>query len=142
MTYVSVPVPQRGHGELEVNTKARDLTAYTFKILANDKWFPKDHEAYIDILQKCVLQIQQLCWDANNIRVDNDATKYSRRLSMQEEAIGYCNRMSMLIETAKSLFHLTNHRVIYWGGMVSDLRKMITAWRSKDASRLLPKEGG
>ena len=39
---MSVPVPQRGHGELEVNTKARVLTVYTLKILENEKWFPKD----------------------------------------------------------------------------------------------------
>ena len=38
---MSVPVPKRDSGELEVNTMARSLTVYTFQILANPKWFPQ-----------------------------------------------------------------------------------------------------
>ena len=65
---MSVPVPNRGHGELEVNTKARALTVYTLKILENEKWFPKSQIAFITKLQDCAIEIQALCWEANEIK--------------------------------------------------------------------------
>lgn len=61
---MSVPVPNRGQGELEVNTKARALTVYTLKILENEKWFPQTQRKFIEKLQDCVIEIQALCWEA------------------------------------------------------------------------------
>ena len=135
---MSVPVPQRGHGELEVNTKARALTVYTLKILENEKWFPKEQAAFIAKIQDCAIEIQALCWEANSIKVDTSQERYRRRLDKQDQAAEMCNRMMMLIETAKPLFHLTSKRVRYWIGMTKDLRTMIRAWRDKDAQRLKP----
>lgn len=135
---MSVPVPQRGHGELEVNSKARALTVYTLKILENEKWFPKEQSAFIAKLQDCTIEIQALCWDANNIKVDGNQDRYRRRIDHQDQAAEMCNRMMMLIETAKPLFHLESKRVRYWIGMTKDLRSMIRAWRDKDAERLKP----
>ena len=108
---MSVPEPNRGHGELDVNTKARELTVYTLKILENEKWFPKTQEAYIEKLRDCVIEIQALCWEANNIKVDGKADRYQRRMELQETAAEKCNRLHMLIETAKPLFHLQSKRV-------------------------------
>lgn len=136
---MSVPVPQRGHGELEVNTKARELAVYTFRIVANDKWFPTSQRAFVVKLQTCVLEIATLCWDANSIKVDDNIDRYRRRISLQEQAAEQCNRMMLLIEIAKPLFHLKSTRVRYWIGMARDLRAMIRAWSDKDAKRLLPK---
>jgi hypothetical protein len=135
---MSVPVPQRGHGELEVNSKARALTVYTLKILENEKWFPKEQSAFIAKLQDCTIEIQALCWDANNIKVDGNPDRCRRRIDHQDRAAEMCNRMMMLIETAKPLFHLESKRVRYWIGMTKDLRSMIRAWRDKDAVRLKP----
>lgn len=135
---MSVPVPQRGHGELEVNSKARALTVYTLKILENEKWFPKEQSAFIAKLQDCTIEIQALCWDANNIKVDGNPDRYRRRIDHQDQTAEMCNRMMMLIETAKPLFHLESKRVRYWIGMTKDLRSMIRAWRDKDAERLKP----
>ena len=135
---MSVPVPQRGNGELEVNTKARVLTVYTLKILENPKWFPKEQIAFITRLQDCVIEIQALCWDANNIKVDGNQDRYRRRLDKQDQAAEMCTRLMMLIETAKPLFHLETRRVRYWIGLTKELRTMIRAWRDKDAQRLKP----
>ena len=88
---MSVPVPQRGHGELEVNTKARVLTVYTLKILENEKWFPKEQIAFITKLQDCAIEIQALCWEANNIKVGDSMERYRRRIELQDEA-GKCSR--------------------------------------------------
>lgn len=69
---MSVPVPQRGHGELEVNTKARALTVYTLKVLENEKWFPQTQKPFIDKIRDCVIEIQALCWEANEIKVNGN----------------------------------------------------------------------
>lgn len=135
---MSVPVPQRGHGELEVNSKARALTVYTLKILENEKWFPKRQSAFIAKLQDCAIEIQALCWDANNIKVDGSPDRYRRRIDHQDQAAEMCNRMMMFIEIAKPLFHLESKRVRYWNGITKELRSMIRAWRDKDAIRLKP----
>lgn len=136
---MSVPVSKRGHGELEVNTQARKLTIHTFQILANEKYFPREQSAYIAKIQDCCLELQSLCWEANNIRVGGDPERYALRIRLQELAIGQCNRMMMLIETAGPLFHLELRRVQYWENMVKELRTLIRAWNSRDAQRLRPK---
>lgn len=136
---MSVPSSQRKSGELDVNTKARGLTVYTFQILANPKWFPLNQSTYIGELQRCVLEIQALCWEANNIRVDDDMQRYEYRMELQDRAASKCNRMMMLIETAKPLFHLESRRVRFWIAKAKELRAIIRGWHKKDAERLMPK---
>ena len=136
---MSVPVPNRGHGELEVNTKARALTVYTLKILENEKWFPKSQVAFITKLQDCAIEIQALCWEANEIKVNDNEQRYLRRIDLQDNAAEKCNRMTMLIETAQPLFHLQTKRTRYWINLVVTLRNLIRGWRDKDVIRLKPK---
>ena len=135
---MSVPVPNRSEGELEVNTKARALTVYTLKILENEKWFPKTQQAFISKVQDCVIEIQSLCWEANNIKVGSNAERYKRRIDLQDQAAEKCNRLMMLIETAKPLFHLESKRVRYWIKNTKELRNYIRGWHDKDVDRLKP----
>lgn len=133
-----MPVPKRGHGELEVNTKARALTVYTLKILENEKWFPQTQKAFIDKLRDCVIEIQALCWEANEIKVAGNMERYLERIKLQDKAASKCNRMNMLIETAKPLFHLQSKRCRFWIKQTSELRNMIRGWRENDIKRLKP----
>lgn len=135
---MSVPVPNRGHGELEVNTKARALTVYTLKILENEKWFPQTQRKFIEKLQDCAIEIQALCWEANEIKVNGNELRYRRRLDLQDRAAEKCNRMTMLIETAQPLFHLRFKRTRYWIEQTVTLRNLIRGWHDKDVSRLKP----
>jgi hypothetical protein len=137
---MSVPVPNRGQGELEVNTKARALTVYTLKILENEKWFPQTQRRFIEKLQDCVIEIQALCWEANEIKVNGNELRYRRRLDLQDRAAEKCNRMAMLIETAHPLFHLHAKRIRYWMNLTITLRNYIRGWHEKDVTRLKPKE--
>ena len=137
---MSVPVPKRGHGELEVNTKARNLTVYTLHILANEKHFPQEQAAYIDMIRETAINISALCWEANNIKVNNDMNRYMRRLSLQDQAADQCNRLCYLIEIAKQLFHLETRRVRYWLEQTTELRSYIHAWRDSNAQNLKPTE--
>lgn len=137
---MSVPEPNRGEGELAVNTKCRQLVVYTLKILENEKWFPQGQKAFITKLQDCVIEIAALCWEANNIKVGEDKERYNRRITLQDQAAEKCNRMCMLIEIAKPLFALKSKRVRYWIKLTSETRSMIRAWHDKDVQRLKPKE--
>lgn len=136
---MSVTVDNRGQGELVVNTKARSLTVYTLVILENEKWFPQSQKAFITKLQDCVIEIQAKCWEANNIKVQDNAERYALRMKLQDEAASLCNRMMMLIETAKPLFHLESKRVRYWIKQTKELRDVIRGWHEKDMERLKPK---
>ncbi len=135
---MSVPVPNRSRGELEVNTKARELTVYTLRVLSNEKWFPQAQSKYADMIRECVLDIQSKCWEANNIKVDGDRTRYQRRINLQDEAADRCNSLCMLVETAKPLYHLRSTRVRYWITQAVALRQIIRGWREENAKRLKP----
>ena len=91
------------------------------------------------MLQTCAIEIQALCWEANNIRVNDSQVEYERRLQLQKEAASKCNRMTMLIETAKPLFHLRSKRVRHWISLTLELRKSIRGWHESDVKRLAPK---
>ena len=113
---------------------------YTLKILENEKWFPKTQQAFISKVQDCVIEIQSLCWEANNIKVGSNAERYKRRIDLQDQAAEKCNRLMMLIETAKPLFHLESKRVRYWIKNTKELRNYIRGWHDKDVERLRPKD--
>lgn len=135
---MSVPVNQRTQGELEVNVKARTLCVYTLKITANEKHFPVEQKAFTEKIRTASIDIYTLCWEANNIRVDGRMDRYLRRIALQETAADKCNTLCALIEIAKSLFHLSSKRCIYWIDQTVKLRAMIRAWANSDLKRLKP----
>ena len=135
---MSVPVPKRKPGELEVNTEARELCVYTLRITGNAKTFPLDQASFSEEMRRTALQIHTLCWRANNIKVAGDAQRYYDRLKTQDIAGDLCNDLYAMIEVAKPLYHLSSRRCVYWQNMVVNLRTRIRAWRESDAKRLKP----
>ena len=91
---MSVPVPKRGEGELEVNTKARNMTAHTFKNLENEKYFPKGQEVFINRMRECALDIQGKCWIANNIKVDDVQSRYGKTTECDAEDLRACSAVN------------------------------------------------
>ena len=132
---MSVPVPQRGEGKLEVNTLAKDLVVYTLKITANKNVFTEDQDYFIQRLNDTVVSIHLQCWRANNIKVGDNEQRYKDRIELQA-----CNDMEALIEIAKPLFHLRSDRVSYWTTKVTTLRNKIRSWKESDVQRLKPKD--
>ena len=135
---MSVPVPKRSVGELNVNTITRGLCVYTLMITANPKTFPDDQKAFTELLRKNAISIHILCWRANNIKVSGNPERYQARLAAQAQAADLCNDFYALIEVAKPLFHLSSKRVIYWQRQVVNVRNQIRAWHDSDAKRLKP----
>lgn len=139
---MSVPVNQRTAGELDVNVKARVLCTYTLKITANPKHFPPEQNSFTEKIRDAAIDIYTMCWEANNIRVDNRMDRYLRRIELQELAADKCNTLCVLIELAKPLFKLSSKRCMFWIDMVVKLRAEIRAWTSSDLKRLKPSEKG
>ena len=135
---MSVSKPLRQEGQLEINVEARALCTYTLLITSNEKHFPVEQKSFTEKLRDAAIEIHLLCWEANNIRVDNNADKYNRRIALQNEAADKCNRLSALIDVAKPVFHLSSKRTIYWMKLTLELRNKIRAWRDNDVKRLKP----
>lgn len=132
---MSVPVNERSHGKLEVCVKAHSLCCYTLQITANEKIFiPRFQESLTRSISDTALSIHMLCWGANNIIVKT-ADDLRMRSNYQEEAIVKCNVLLSLIDIAKSIFHLTTKRVIYWSELVMETRSLIRSWRESDRKR-------
>ena len=122
---MSVPVLKRGEGKLDVNTKALEMTAHTYRNLMNEKYFPPQQVVFINEIRRCAIDIQRYCWRANNIKVDGNMKRYERRIDLEDQAADLCNDMMMLIETAKKLFHLPGKKTAYWIAEYAKLRTMI-----------------
>lgn len=135
---MSVSKPLRQEGQLEINVEARALCAYTLLITANEKHFPVDQKSFTEKIRDAAIEIHLLCWEANNIRVDGKAEKYSRRIELQSEAADKCNRLAALIDIAKPVFHLSSKRTIYWMNLTLELRNKIRVWHDSDVKRLKP----
>lgn len=135
---MSVPVPLRGTGKLEVNTKAQELCVYTLKITSNAKNFPPAQDAFTQKIRDAAVEIHTLCWEANNIKVGGSEERYRARLELQARAADRCNALCAMIEIAKPLFHLPSKRATYWIGQVAEVRNQIRAWRESDMKRLKP----
>ncbi|MBQ8707745.1 MAG: hypothetical protein IJ523_06650 [Succinivibrionaceae bacterium] len=135
---MSVPVPKRKPGELDVNTLARVLCVYTLRITGNEKNFPPNQASYSEIMRRTALRIHVLCWRANNIKVNGNAKRYRDRIEAQAEAADLCNDLYAMIEVAKPLYHLSSRRCIYWQGLVVNVRNHIRGWYDSDVKRLKP----
>ena len=135
---MSVPVNQRTTGELDVNVKARALCVYTLRITGNPKHFPPEQASFTEKIRDTAIDIHTMCWEANNIRVDDRMDRYLRRIELQELAADKCNTLCILIELAKPLFKLSSKRCMYWMDMVVKLRAEIRAWANSDLKRLKP----
>ncbi|WP_458459327.1 hypothetical protein [Pseudobutyrivibrio sp.] len=135
---MSVPVPQRSHGKLEVNTMATELCTYTLNITDNENVFDRKHDTFIHKIQDTAIEIQLLCWEANNIKTGDSQDRYDRRIELQSRAIDQCNRLCALIEIAKRVFHLKTRRMIYWTDLVVALRNKIQSWKNSNVRDLRP----
>lgn len=121
--------------------KAHALCCYTLKITSNKKVFTEEYrEPLTDRITSIAIDIHILCWTANNIIV-NSAEDLRDRSELQRRAVIQCTNLLSLIDIAKSMFHLSTKRVVYWGGLALETRRLISAWRESDRKRYSAKFG-
>lgn len=133
---MSVAEPLRHKGRLEVHIKAQFLAVYTSKILTNENIFdPNVDRALIERIRECAYDIYIKSWQANKIRAETNEVNRAMRYKLQEEVILLCDEIHACIGIAKSVYHLRQRRMKYWSSLITEVRKLIQAWKESDADR-------
>jgi len=58
-----------------------------------------------------------------------------QRLELQTNAITYCDELLFYIELSHELNIINEKSMGYWSKMISDIKHMAIAWRTKDRNR-------
>ena len=119
--------------KLEVITKSMELTEHTLRITSNCNRYPKKYRfSLVDKMQNKCLEIYEVLHEAN--RTDLNAYK-RERLELQTKAITYCDELLYYIELSCELNIINSKSMEYWSRMVTDVKHMSIAWRTKDKQR-------
>ena len=119
--------------EFKVILKAKDLAEHTLRVTSNCNRYPKKYRfSLVDKMQIKSLNIYEALMEAN--RTDLEDHKRDR-LELQTRAITYCDELLFYIELSYKLNIINDKSMEYWSKMVSDIKHMTIAWRSKDKER-------
>lgn len=119
--------------ELKVILKSKDLAEHTLRITSNCNRYPKKYRfSLVDKMQNKSLEIYEYLYEANR----TDLKSYrSERSELQTKAITHCDELLFYIELSMKLNIINEKSMEYWSKMVSDIKHMAIAWRSKDKER-------
>lgn len=119
--------------ELQVIIKAKQLAEHTLRVTSNCNRYPKKFRfSLVDKMQIKSLEIYEKLMESNR----TDLKEYRReRLELQTKAITYCDELLFYIELSYTLNIINDKSMGYWSKMVSDIKHMAIAWRSKDKER-------
>ena len=83
-------------------------------------------------MQNKALEIYEYLYEANR----TDLKQYAReRSELQTKAITHCDELLFYIEMSMKLNIINVNSMEYWSKMVTDVKHMSIAWRSKDKGR-------
>ncbi len=117
---------------LNVIVKAKELAVHSFKLTSNCNRYPKKYRhSLVDKIQIKSLEIHDTLLEANRT---NNATSKRERCETITKAITYCDEMLFYIELSMNLNLLNDNSAAYWSKMVSDVKYMAIAWRTKEKS--------
>lgn len=119
--------------ELRVILKAKELAKHTLIITSNCNRYPKKYRfSLVDKMQNKALEIYEHLYEANR----TDLRLYPKeRSELQTKAITNCDELLFYIELSMELNIINNKSTEYWSKMVSDIKHMAIAWRTKDKER-------
>ena len=119
--------------DLKVILKAKELAAHTLRVTSNANRYPKKFRfSLVDKMQNKSMEIYEMLFEANR----TDIKAYKRdRLELQTKAITYCDELLFYIEMSHELRIINSDSMEYWSKMVSDVKHMTIAWRTKDRQR-------
>ena len=118
--------------DLKVIVKAKELAVHSFKLTSNINRYPKKYRhSLVDKIQIKSLEIYEALTEANRI---HNATAKNARCETITKAITYCDELLFFIELSMNLELLNGASAGYWSKMVSDVKYMSIAWRTKERS--------
>lgn len=119
--------------ELRVILKAKDLAEHTLRITSNCNRYPKKYRfSLVDKMQNKSLEIYENLYEANRTDIKNYRLE---RSELQTKAITKCDELLFYIELSMKLNIINVKSMEYWSKMVSDVKYMAIAWRTKDKER-------
>ena len=119
--------------ELKVVLKAKELAEHTLRVTSNCNRYPKKWRfSLVDKMQNKALEIYEYLHEANR----TDLILYRReRSELQTKAITHCDELLFYIELSQKLNIISMKSMEYWSKMVTDIKHMAIAWRTKDKTR-------
>lgn len=119
--------------ELRVILKEKDLAEHTLRITSNCNRYPKKYRfSLVDKMQNKSLEIYENLYEANRTDIKNYRLE---RSELQTKAITKCDEFLFYIELSMKLNIINVKSMEYWSKMVSDVKHMAIAWRTKDKER-------
>lgn len=116
--------------ELKVIVKSKELAIHSFKLTSNINRYPKKYRhSLVDRIQIKSLEIYEKLLEAN--RTNNTSNK-NLRCETITKAITLCDELLFYIELSMNLNLLTDDSSAYWSKLVSDVKYMSIAWRTKE----------
>ena len=116
--------------DLKVIVKAKELAEHSFRLTSNCNRYPKKYRhSLADKIQIKSLEIYETLLEANRI---NNVISKSLRCETITKAITYCDELLFYIELSMNLSLLNSSSSAYWSKMVSDVKYMAIAWRTKE----------
>lgn len=120
------------NNELKVIIKSKELAVHTIKITSNCNKFPKKYRFTLcDRMQNKSMNIYELLLEANRTHLTNKTL----RNDLQTKAILNCDELLFYIEMCLQLNIIQPNSAEYWSQLVSDIKFMTIAWRTKDKER-------
>lgn len=116
--------------DLKVIVKAKELAVHSFKLTSNSNRFPKKYRhSLCDRIQLRSLDLYETLLEAN--RINNSARKWER-CEMITKVITLCDELLFYIELSMMLDLLNDKSAEYWSKMVTDVKYMAIAWRTRE----------
>ena len=116
--------------DLKVIVKAKELAVHSFKLTSNCNRYPKKYRhSLVDRVQIKSLDIYDTLFEANRI---SNVTHKRERCETITRAITFCDQLLFYIELSMNLGLLNDKSAAYWSKMVSDVKFMSIAWRTKE----------
>lgn len=116
--------------ELKVIVKAKELAVHSFRLTSNCNRYPKKYRhSLVDRIQLKSLDLYEILLEANRI---NNVTRKWDRCEAITKAITICDELLFYIELSMNLELLADNSAAYWSKMVSDVKYMSIAWRTRE----------
>lgn len=116
--------------DLKVIIKAKELATHSFRLTSNANRYPKKYRhSLCDRIQLRSLDIYETLLEANRI---NNLSCKALRCEKITKAITYCDELLFYIELSMELTDQSKDSIQYWSKMVTDVKYMAIAWRTKE----------
>ena len=116
--------------DLKVIVKAKELAVHSFRLTSNSNRYPKKYRhSLVDRIQLKSLDLYETLLEANRI---NNVTHKRERCEMITRGITICDELLFYIELSMNLGLLADNSAAYWSKMVSDVKYMAIAWRTRE----------